>query len=86
MQPAFRLKKLDPIVVNKVVIGVTLTRLNTAMCITYSDGTIEYRDRTTLNPLWTEVNLDRINSIHEAGFTHSGEQSCRCSFWVVVDI
>lgn len=75
--PAFRLKKLDPIiVVNKVVIGVTLTRLNTAMCITYSDGTIEYRDRTTLNPLWTEVNLDRINSIHEAGFTHSGEQSC----------
>ncbi|KAH8201562.1 hypothetical protein TruAng_004254 [Truncatella angustata] len=41
-----------------------------------SDGTVEYRDRTTFSLTWTEANLNRINSIHEAGFTHSGEQSC----------
>lgn len=74
--PAFRLKKLDSVVVNKIAVGVSLVRLNTAICFTYSDGAVEYRDRTTLTPLWTEVNLDRINSIHEAGFAQNGEQSC----------
>ncbi|KAK9777004.1 putative Mediator of RNA polymerase II transcription subunit 16 [Seiridium cardinale] len=74
--PALRLKRLDPLIVNKVVIGIGLVRLNTAVCFTYSDGTVEYRERTTLNMLWTDTSLDRINSIHEAGFTHSGESSC----------
>jgi mediator of RNA polymerase II transcription subunit 16, fungi type len=69
--------------VNKVIVGVTLVRLNTAICFSYSDGSVEYRERTTLNPLWVDVNLDRINSIHEAGFTQNGEQPCELDIYAL---
>lgn len=73
---AQRLKRLDPVIVNKIIIGISSVRMGTALCFAYSDGTVEYRDRTTMNEMWTTVNLDRINSIHEAGFTQGGEPSC----------
>lgn len=62
---------------NKVVTGVSSVRMGTAICFSFSDGTVEYRDRANMNEMWTEVNLDRINSIHEAGFTQGGESSCK---------
>ena len=71
-----RLKKLEPIVVNKIVIGVSVVRLGTVLCLTYSDGSVEYRDRITMNEIWNMVNLDRISSILEAGFTQDTEPSC----------
>lgn len=43
------------------------------ICFTYTDGSIEYRDRFTLEELYTEVKLDRMNSILEAGFTQRGD-------------
>jgi mediator of RNA polymerase II transcription subunit 16 len=74
-----RLIRLEPIVMNKVVTGVNSVRMGTAICFSFSDGTVEYRDRATMNELWTEINLDRINSIHEAGFAQGGEPSCKRS-------
>ncbi|KAH8676246.1 RNA polymerase II mediator complex subunit Sin4 [Xylariales sp. PMI_506] len=74
--PFQRLKKLDPIVVNKIVTSISILRLGTVVCFSFSDGTLEYRDRTTMEELWTEPSLNRINSIHEAGFTQAGEPSC----------
>ena len=41
----------------------------TVVCFTYSDGSVEFRDRFTMAELYTEVNMNRINSILEAGFT-----------------
>ncbi|KAI0126017.1 RNA polymerase II mediator complex subunit Sin4 [Xylariales sp. AK1849] len=73
---AQRLKRLESIIVNKVVIGISVIRMGTVVCFSYSDGTVEYRDRSTMKEMWTEVNLNRVNSIHEVGFTQSGEPSC----------
>lgn len=64
--------------VGKVVTGISIVRLGTVICFSYSDGTVEYRERSTMAELWTVPSLDRINSIHEAGFTHGGEVSCEC--------
>ncbi|KAI1386709.1 RNA polymerase II mediator complex subunit Sin4 [Hypoxylon trugodes] len=71
-----RLKKLDPITINKVVMGVELTNFGKVLCFTYNDGSVEYRDRFTMAELYHETNLDRINSIHDAGFSQNGEPSC----------
>lgn len=71
-----RLKRLDPIIVNKVIMSVDVIRMGTIVAFTHSDGTMEYRDRMTMNVTWNSVNLDRIQSIHEAGFTQGGEPSC----------
>ncbi|RYP18890.1 hypothetical protein DL765_003678 [Monosporascus sp. GIB2] len=73
-QPAsIRLKKLDSIVVNKMVTGVSVISHGKVVCFTYSDGSVEHRDRLTMEELYTEVNLDRVSSILEAGFSQRGE-------------
>ncbi|KAK8872909.1 RNA polymerase II mediator complex subunit Sin4 [Apiospora arundinis] len=71
-----RLKRLDPIVVNKIVTGIHMIRMGTVIAFTYHDGTTEYRDRGTLAETWNSFNLDRIGSVHEAGFTQGGEPTC----------
>ncbi|RYO79913.1 hypothetical protein DL766_003840 [Monosporascus sp. MC13-8B] len=74
VQPAsIRLKKLDSIVVNKIVTGVSVISHGKVVCFTYSDGSVEHRDRLTMEELYTEVNLDRVSSILEAGFSQRGE-------------
>ncbi|KAI1077092.1 RNA polymerase II mediator complex subunit Sin4 [Whalleya microplaca] len=73
---ANRLKKLEPTIVNKIVMGVNVLYFGKVICFTYNDGSVEYRDRFTMAELYREVNLDRIHSILEAGFTQSGEPSC----------
>ncbi|XDG09251.1 hypothetical protein ABKA04_008866 [Annulohypoxylon sp. FPYF3050] len=71
-----RLKKLDPLVVHKIVVGISLVNFGKIICIGYSDGSVEYRDRINMAELYREPNLDRINSIFDVGFTQSGEPSC----------
>ncbi|KAI8629437.1 RNA polymerase II mediator complex subunit Sin4 [Xylariaceae sp. FL1651] len=73
---AARLKKLDSTIVSKIVMGVNVLNFGKILSFYYNDGTIEYRDRFTMHQLYQEVNLDRIHSILEAGFSQSGESSC----------
>ncbi|KAI0408928.1 RNA polymerase II mediator complex subunit Sin4 [Xylaria palmicola] len=71
-----RLKKLDSTIVNKVVLGVNVLSFGKVLCFYYNDGSVEYRDRFTMHELYREINLDRMHSILEAGFSQSGEPSC----------
>ncbi|KAI0128050.1 RNA polymerase II mediator complex subunit Sin4 [Hypoxylon sp. NC0597] len=71
-----RLKKLDSVVVNKIVMTVNLVNFGKAICFAYSDGSVEYRDRFTMGELYRETNFDRINSILDIGFSQGGELSC----------
>lgn len=59
------------------MIGFNIIRLGTVIAFTYSDGSVEYRDRITMNEVWNMVNLNRISSVIEAGFTQPGEPSCK---------
>lgn len=56
--------------------NVDVIRMGTIVAFTHSDGTVEYRDRMTMNVTWNSVNLERIHSVHEAGFAQGGEPSC----------
>ncbi|KAI3332000.1 RNA polymerase II mediator complex subunit Sin4 [Xylariaceae sp. AK1471] len=71
-----RLKKLDSLIVNKVVMGVNVLSFGKVLSFYYNDGSIEYRDRFTMHELYREVNIDRMYSILEAGFNQRGEHSC----------
>lgn len=73
---AARLRKLDPIFVNKIVLGLNVLSFGKVLSLYYNDGTVEYRDRFTMHELYREANLDRMYSILEAGFHQSGELSC----------
>lgn len=69
--------KLDSIVVNKIVTGVSVISYGKTICFTYTDGSVEYRDRFTMEELYTDVNLSRINSILEVGFAQRGDHLCK---------
>ncbi|KAI0388029.1 RNA polymerase II mediator complex subunit Sin4 [Hypomontagnella monticulosa] len=71
-----RLKKLESVVVNKIVIAVSLVQFGKVLCFAYNDGSVEYRDRFTMAEMYREVNLERIHSVLDAGFVQSGEQLC----------
>ncbi|KAI1102358.1 RNA polymerase II mediator complex subunit Sin4 [Jackrogersella minutella] len=71
-----RLKKLESVIVHKIVLGVNLVHFGKVLCFSYNDGSVEYRDRFTMAEMYREANLDRINSILDAGFSQGGEPSC----------
>ncbi|KAI1328343.1 RNA polymerase II mediator complex subunit Sin4 [Xylariaceae sp. FL0255] len=73
---ASRLTKLSSTIVNKIVMGVKVFPSGRLLAFYYNDGSIEYRDRFTMNEIYQDINLDRIQSILEAGFDQSGEASC----------
>ncbi|KAI1180670.1 RNA polymerase II mediator complex subunit Sin4 [Nemania sp. FL0916] len=71
-----RLKKLDSMVVNKIILGVNVASSGRVISFYYQDGSVDYRDRFTMQELYREPNLDRVQSILEAGFSQAGEPSC----------
>ncbi|KAI1379569.1 RNA polymerase II mediator complex subunit Sin4 [Hypoxylon crocopeplum] len=71
-----KLKKLDSVVVNKIVIGVNQVNFGKILCFSYHDGSVEYRDRFTMTELYREASLDRIYSIFDAGFSQNGGPPC----------
>ncbi len=56
--------------------GVNVLSFGKILSFYYNDGSVEYRDRFTMQELYREANLDRMYSVLEAGFSHSGEPSC----------
>ncbi|KAL2756219.1 hypothetical protein ACRALDRAFT_1042669 [Sodiomyces alcalophilus JCM 7366] len=71
------LKKLDPIIINnKVLIGMQTIQFGKVICLAFSDGSIEYRDRFTMQETYNENNLDRVMTLHQVGFTFAEESPC----------
>lgn len=46
------------------------------VCMAFSDGTIEYRDRFTMQETYNETNLDRVMTLNQVGFTFAEELPC----------
>ncbi|KAI1769447.1 RNA polymerase II mediator complex subunit Sin4 [Hypoxylon sp. FL1150] len=76
-RPAFpngsRLKKLEPVVTHKIILGVQQVNFGKVLCFTYHDGSVEYRDRFSMDELYREPAFDRIHNVLEAGFSQSGD-------------
>ena len=71
-----RLRKLDPILLPKVVITVTTTQFGRVLCFAFSDGTIQYRDRFTMNEIYGEPSPDTIMHPLQAGFQYLNDTPC----------
>lgn len=71
-----RLRKLEPIIIPKVIISVHVMQLGKVVCFGFSDGTVQYRDRYTLNEIYNEPNTERIMSPIQVGFQFAEEKPC----------
>lgn len=82
-----KLKKSEPIVVDKIVIGIQSIQFGKAICILYSDGSIEFRDRLTMQETYNEPSLDRVMVLNQAGYTFADPAPCTelmlrpCLWW-----
>ncbi|OBT52775.1 hypothetical protein VE04_06832 [Pseudogymnoascus sp. 24MN13] len=70
--PSPSLKKQEGFTSNKVVIWIEAIYFERIICFGYSDGSVEYRDRTSLAELFTLGGLDKFSHISQIGFTYNG--------------
>jgi mediator of RNA polymerase II transcription subunit 16 len=70
------LRKLDPIVLPKVVVTVTTAQFGRVLCFAFNDGTVQYRDRFTMNELYIEEDSNSIMHPLQAGFRFDNDVPC----------
>ncbi|EEY18336.1 mediator of RNA polymerase II transcription subunit 16 [Verticillium alfalfae VaMs.102] len=71
-----RLKRLDPVFINKVIVGMQTIHFGKAVCVAFSDGSVEYRDRFTMQETYNELSLDRVMTLNQVGFTFAEGTPC----------
>ena len=54
--------------VNRGLCSVQQISLSTVLVLTYSDGTVEFRDRTTMDVLPRDETMDQVSSLGQVGF------------------
>lgn len=74
-----RLRKLEPIIIPKVIISVHVIQLGKVVCFGFSDGTVQYRDRYTMDEIYNEPNTERIMNPTQVGFQFAEEKPCEWS-------
>ncbi|OLN95927.1 Mediator of RNA polymerase II transcription subunit 16 [Colletotrichum chlorophyti] len=74
--PTSRLKRYEPVIINKAVVGVSTLQYGRVVCLAFADGSVEYRDRFTMGEIYSEINLDRVMNLHQVGFTFQDDAPC----------
>ncbi|KKY36090.1 putative mediator of rna polymerase ii transcription subunit 16 [Diaporthe ampelina] len=93
LHPMTRLRKRESIVINKIIISIETTQLGRVICIGFSDGTIQLRDRSTMAEMANEDHHNLIMVPQQAGFQFDDEKPCvqmaispnNCSFTQVCE-
>ena len=76
LQPLVRLRKLEPIVFNKIVVSLHAIQYGKVICIAFSDGTLQYRDRFTMDEIYHEIDVNRIMALPQVGFRYPKSTAC----------
>ncbi|GAB0136152.1 hypothetical protein EsDP_00004464 [Epichloe bromicola] len=71
-----KLKKLKPVVINKVVIGLQIIHFGKTLLLTMSDGSLEYRDRFTFEEVYAGQDFAKIMTLRQAGWSFSDDGPC----------
>ncbi|PFH60672.1 hypothetical protein XA68_10542 [Ophiocordyceps unilateralis] len=71
------LRKLDTIVINKVVVGLQTIQFGKILLLTMSDGTVEYRDRFSFEEMFTTEDLTRVMNLRQVGWTFADSGPCQ---------
>ncbi len=70
------LARADDVFVPKALLAIDHLNVNTVLAMMYSDGSVEFRDRTTMNVLSPDENDNKISSLHQIGFNFTGGRPC----------
>lgn len=71
-----RLRKLEPMMVDKVIIKVQMIQCGKVVMLAFADGSVAYRDRWTLEEIYQTEDLSRVGNLRQAGWTFTGDGPC----------
>lgn len=72
--PVTELRKQNSIVINKIIVSIETSLHGRLVCIGFSDGTVQYRDRLTMDEIQFEENQSHIMILQQAGFHYEEEK------------
>lgn len=68
------LRKRDSTVMNKIIVSVETTLSGKIICLGFSDGTVQYRDRMAMTEILQKENEKQILIMQQAGFHFADEK------------
>jgi mediator of RNA polymerase II transcription subunit 16, fungi type len=71
-----KLRKLDPILFNKIIIRVQTMQFGRVIILNFSDGSVEYRDRFTFDEIYASQDLEQIMHLRQVGWTFPEGLAC----------
>ncbi|CAD6446684.1 57a8b159-a03f-41bf-85e8-e000fc477235 [Sclerotinia trifoliorum] len=71
-----QLKKLESFTINKVVVAMQTIYLGKIVCFAYSDSSVDYRDRISMNETFNDGDLDRVSHLSQIGFSYAEDEPC----------
>lgn len=75
-QEVTALVRLQDIRVENVAIDVQQINLNTTVAVVYSDGSVDLRDRVTMQHLTPDEGNDKVTSLAQVGFSFQAADTC----------
>lgn len=69
-----RLRKVESTIFHKIIISITTVQAGKVICIAFSDGTVQYRDRSTMAETYNEINHSEVMTLHQVGFHFAEER------------
>lgn len=73
---AMTFQRLETIAVPKLAVALDTIVFDRILVISYSDGSVEYRNRWTMAELYTEGGLDQFSHLSQAGFMIMDDEPC----------
>jgi mediator of RNA polymerase II transcription subunit 16 len=70
------LRKLEPIVIDKTIIGFQSIQFGKVIVLTFADGTVKYRDRFTFEELYAAENPSKIMNLRQVGWSFTDHGPC----------
>ncbi|KAF4123420.1 hypothetical protein GMORB2_6121 [Geosmithia morbida] len=71
------LNPLEPILIDKCVIGLQSAQFGKAVILTFSDGSVQHRDRSTFEEIYTEREYASVMNLQQVGFTFPDDWQCQ---------
>ncbi|KAJ9134015.1 Mediator of RNA polymerase II transcription subunit 16 [Pleurostoma richardsiae] len=71
-----RLRRLESVVIHKIIISVHTIHYGRVICLTFSDGSVQHRDRQTMNEIYNETDMTRVMMPGQVGFQFQEETPC----------
>lgn len=73
-----RMRPLESVAIDKCVVGLQSSQFGRVIILSFSDGSVQHRDRFTFNEIYTERAITGISSLCQVGWAFPSDSPCKC--------